>query len=156
MPAIHIQSELNSGPTRLAAELLSLNGVNYELMPLVKMTAPRAWRQRPVPEWPASDYLFSSVILLFGIIPVDLHRFGLLNTDKQGFSEVSTSLVMQTWRHERIIEKTGGGARVTDRVEFQPRLALLAAVLRPIYRRVFEHRHRRLRQRYGAGASEQH
>ncbi len=154
MTAINLQSNLDSDPAHLASELLTMDGVNHELMPLVRMTAPRAWRQKPLPEWPAESYLFTSVILVFGVIPVDLHRFGLLSTGWHGFLESSTSLVMRTWRHERIIEKIHGGARVTDRVEFQSRLAVLGAILRPIYRQVFEHRHKRLRKRYGVRASE--
>jgi hypothetical protein len=154
MTPINIQSNLGSDPTFLASELLTMDGVNHELMPLVKMTAPRSWRQKPLPEWPVENRLFTRVILLLGIIPVDLHRFGLLSTGRHGFLESSTSLVMKTWRHERIIEKIEGGARVADRVEFQPRLAVLGAILQPIYRQVFEHRHKRLRKRYGVCVSE--
>ena len=47
------------------------------------------------------------------------------------------------------IEKTDNGTRVTDSVDFQPRLAVLGAILEPIYRRVFAHRHKRLQRKYG-------
>ena len=49
---------------------LTLTGVNAELSPLVRMTAPAAFAQRPLQEWPERDHLFTSWILLLGVLPV--------------------------------------------------------------------------------------
>ena len=129
-----------------------MEGVNYELMPVVRMTAPAKWLQAPIPEWSVDDYLFTSVIMLFGFIPLDLHRFGLLEVSWNGFSESSSSLVMKNWRHDRVIENLGTVVRVTDSVDFSPRLRALGPILSPLYRQVFKHRHRRLRRKYPAPA----
>lgn len=57
------------------SELLTMRGVNKELGPLIRMTAPSEWSDRPIYEWPVGRVLFSSWILLFGIIPIDRHKF---------------------------------------------------------------------------------
>lgn len=149
MTPIHEESLLDGDDANIAAELLSIAGVNYELMPLVRMTAPAQWRQTPIAHWPETAHVFNSVLLLFGFIPIDLHRFGLLATGPRGFRESSNSLIMRSWRHDRTIEARETGVRVIDRVEFEPRLRLLGVLLTPVYRQVFRHRHRRLRRKYG-------
>ena len=58
------------------------------------------------------------------------------------------------WEHERTVVATGGhSCLVTDRVGFTSRTAMPAAVLRRVVPRLFEHRHRRLRRRFGGSAS---
>ena len=61
------------------------------------------------------------------------------------FLERSPMLSQRSWQHERIVEPAEGGSRVTDRIRMEPRLGLPAAPLRPVFRAVFRHRHRRLR-----------
>lgn len=150
--SIREQSDLCGDAAQLAPELLTMQGVNYELMPVVRMTAPENWVQVPIPEWPVDDELFTSVIMLFGFIPLDLHRFGLRAVSWNGFSESSSSLVMKAWRHDRVIESLGTLVRVTDSVEFSPRLSFLGPILSPLYRQVFKHRHQRLRRKYPLAA----
>ena len=59
-------------------------------------------------------------------------------------------LSQRAWEHERTIEPQDDGAcLVTDRVAWEPRLPFPGAVLRPIFRAVFRHRHRRLRKHFG-------
>ena len=150
MPHFEIHSDL---PIDADAFLgaFDLRAVNYELGPLVRMTAPAAWRERPIVDWPSGERLFVSWILLFGFLPIDRHVFGLEEVwPERGFSEVSTSTSQRSWRHVRevVALPDGRGCRVTDRIDFQPRLPLGAAVL-PIYRAVFAWRHRRLRRRFG-------
>jgi ligand-binding SRPBCC domain-containing protein len=38
---------------------------------------------------------------------------------------------------------------ITDRVAWEPRLPVPARALRPLFRAIFRHRHRRLRRRFG-------
>lgn len=134
--------------------LLTMKGVNTELSPLIRMTVPPEWANRAIFDWPTGRVLFSSWILLFGIIPVDRHRFFFQSLDRQrGFVEKSSSITNKLWCHRRDIVRTGVSCRVTDTVEFQCRLPLLVYILAPVYRFVFRHRHKVLRSYYGGRAS---
>ncbi len=150
MPVLEIKSELDAEPDQIKADIFSMQGVNYELLPLVKMTVPRAWRKAPVNDWPRNVRIFTSVILLFGLLPADLHVFRLKDAWDNGFEEESKSLMNRKWNHRRTIERQGAGCVITDKVEFLPRLGIMGVVTKPIYAAVFRHRHGRLRARYAA------
>lgn len=124
-------------------------GVNYELLPIVRMTAPATWANRAIDDWPTGEHLFTSTLLLFSLIPIDLHRFTLLEVHDTGFRETSSSLVNAQWNHSRTLEVQETGVLVRDVVEYVPRLRFLGGLMLPIYRFVFRHRHRRLKKQYG-------
>ena len=69
----------------------------------------------------------------------------------RGFHEDSTMLSQRRWVHRRTLEPVDGGTRVVDRIEFEPRLPGLAGLLRPVFRAVFRHRHRRLAAHFRRG-----
>jgi len=129
--------------------------VNAELAPWVRMTAPGAWKSRPLAEWPAGRQLFRSWVLLFGFLPVDLHFFCLERIDPEsGFDERSSSVTNRFWRHSRSVVACEGGCIVSDRVEYASRLPLLGVILLPVYRAIFGSRHRFLRRKYGREADQ--
>ena len=66
-----------------------------------------------------------------------------------GFLECSSMLTQRSWEHERTLEQLPQGCLLTDSVRYQPRLPIPDIALRTVYRRVFGHRHRRLRRRFG-------
>ncbi len=144
------QTRITGRAPDIAEETLTMSGVNYELMPVICMTAPKAWRSQPVYTWPTGRHLFRSLILFFGFIPIDLHCFGITEASLAGFQESSCSILMEFWRHQRQIENQGENTLITDRVEFQTRIRPLGNLLVPVYRLVFSHRHKRLLQRYGS------
>jgi len=149
MPTFCIRTELRVAPDVFWARRSMLD-VNAELWPLVRMTAPVAWRARPLLTWPAGRPLFRSVILLFGCLPVDVHAFHLAQTAAgRGFVERSHSWANALWQHERTTTPTAAGCIVADTVTVQGRVPLVTALLMPLYRLVFRHRHRRLRSLYG-------
>ncbi len=134
------------------SRLFTMDAVNRELGPLIRMTVPRAWADKPIAEWPTGRVLFSSWILLFGVLPVDRHTFFFQRIHpQQGFLEASSSFANAVWRHQREITRSGAFCRVTDTVEFQPRLPFLGRVLAPVYRFIFRHRHQVLRSHYDVG-----
>lgn len=153
MRTFTIQTEIKGTAQQIAKEILTMPGVNYELMPIVRMTAPKEWTNRPVYEWPTRTELFNSWLLLFGYIPFDLHNFGMSVTSLVGFQESSSSLMMRTWRHHRQLEFRGKNTLVIDTVEFETRIGFLEALFVPVYRSVFQHRHRKLVQKYGIAQS---
>ncbi|MBI3783513.1 MAG: hypothetical protein HY270_08935 [Deltaproteobacteria bacterium] len=130
-------------------------GVNAELMPLVRMTYPSDRIRIDGNDVPLGQRVFRSWILLFGFLPVDYDDLVFARIDPgRGFLETSSMLTQRIWQHERRLEPVEGGCRVTDRVEFTPRLSFLGALYLPIFRSFFRHRHRRLARVFGSsGAS---
>jgi hypothetical protein len=131
----------------------SMKSVNWELAPLVRMTSPTEWQNRPICKWDGGRDLFQSWVLLFGFLPVDRHSFGLRETPRGlGFRESSSSWTNKEWNHERTILPGGQGCTVVDHVAFVSRFPLVGACLGPVYQLIFRNRHRRLRKNYGRSA----
>jgi len=128
---------------------LNFIGVNYELSPIVYMTAPNEWKNRLLTEAPINKKLFSSVILLFHLIPVDIHNLSFNQILENGFKESSNTMTMKIWNHNREIKSLKQGCIVTDEISFSTRIPFLDIIIKPIYSFVFWHRHRRLRSKFG-------
>jgi ligand-binding SRPBCC domain-containing protein len=132
-------------PERAWAHATSMAGVNAELRPLVRMTVPGRARRLSIADAPVGERAFTSVILLGGVLPVDLHALCLEAVEERAFHERSRSLMWREWRHHRTVEAAPGGCAVTDRVAFSGRLPRSERLAEPVVRLVFRHRHRRLR-----------
>src|SRR5262249_14460322 len=94
-----------------------------------------------------------SWILLGGVLPVERWRLTLGEIGPgMRFVEISTTLLLRRWRHERSVEAVAGttGARVTDRLSFETAGPGLAGLLGGTLPRFSAHRHRRLQGRSGA------
>lgn len=134
------------------AHASSMDGVNLELAPLVRMTVPAAARGRALSDVPLGDVAFTSTLLAFRLVPFDRHALRLVRVDAgRGFAERSTSLLHRRWDHDRTLVPDGGGTLVTDQVTFAPRVGS-ARLLAPLVRALFHHRHRRLARRFPASA----
>jgi hypothetical protein len=140
--------------TRLAAtrhevwrHARTMDGVNEELWPFVRMTVPRHARGLTLEDVPLGEPAFTSTLLAFGVLPIDRHRLTILRAERgRGFLERSSSLLQRTWEHERTL---GDDGTVTDRVTFASRLPGAERVARPVVHALFRHRHRRLSGRFG-------
>ena len=127
----------------------SMEGVNHELGPWLRMTAPAGLRIDPADVVPG-ERLFRSRLLLLGVLPIDFDDLTFVRVDAgRGFLERSPMLSAQVWEHERVIEPVGDGCRVTDRVRFIPRVPFAGRVHRLVVAAIFRHRHRRLPRRFG-------
>ena len=145
-----VSSRLATPAAEVWARAVTWQAVNDELWPF-RMTAPAEWRSREIDTVPCGQPLFDSWVLLFGVLPADLHHFQLESLGPGfRFQEDSSSLINRQWRHQRIVEPDGEGCVLTDRLEIVPRLALLGFLLAPVYRLVFANRHRKLRRWHGA------
>jgi hypothetical protein len=149
-------SELARPAAEIWQAVGTMQGVNYELGPYLRMSVPAEFRGMHIDQWAAREAppgapLFRSLVLLLGILPIDLHSFGMDGVQPgRSFAERSHSLVQREWRHLRSVDALpGGGCRVSDTVIATPRLSLMAILMAPIYRRIFAHRHRRLRRKFG-------
>ena len=127
-----------------------MDGVNQELMPLVKMTVPADVHNRSISEAPVGELAFRSWLLLGGALPFDRHALKLERIKPgEQFIEESDSWMQKRWRHVRTLEDIDGGCRLTDEVTFTPRIRLLAPVAARLVDLVFSHRHDMLREKFG-------
>lgn len=150
MPNFTLSCDVNISPQAFWVQQ-SFETINHELSPWIQMSAPSAWRELRLKDWPGGQALFKSWIMLLGWVPIDRHAFGSISfKPDSGFVEISSSWINSAWRHERFVESTGNGCHLTDRVTFAPRLPPMTPLLKAIYLLVFRHRHRRLRARYAA------
>jgi hypothetical protein len=131
----------------------TMNGVNDELHPLVRMTSPR--EHHALPTEVDGSVVFKSWLLLFGIMPFDRHALALVTVDAGvGFVEESSSWLQRRWRHERTVTPTArGGCTIDDHLVIEPRFRLLRPVVSVVVRQLFAHRHRRLVRRFGGSPS---
>jgi hypothetical protein len=153
-----LSSALAATPAAVWAGANTIEGVNAEFWPFLRMTCPVPGAALDPAVVPLGRRLFRSWLLLFGVLPFDWDDLRLLRIEpEQGFLEESSMLSQRLWRHERTLEPTadGRGCVVTDRVEFVPRAALrpLGPLILRLCRGVFRWRHRRLRQRHGVSGT---
>jgi ligand-binding SRPBCC domain-containing protein len=140
-------SELRAPTEAVWARVASLEGINHELGPWMRMTAPRGAELTPE-RVPLGRRWFRSWILLFGVIPFDYDDLCIERIDPgRGFLERSKMLSARSWEHERTLQPLeDGGTCLTDRVAFAPRIAGTARIHRAVITAIFRHRHRRLEQ----------
>ncbi len=78
-----------AAPTNLWESIASVAGVNAELMPAVRVTYPRQYEGLDGEPIVTGRRLFRSVLLLFGVLPIDLHAIALaILTPGRSFLEV--------------------------------------------------------------------
>jgi ligand-binding SRPBCC domain-containing protein len=150
-----IASRLDAPPEGVWARVSTLAGVNSELRPLVRMTAPPDLDALDGSGAVMGERLFRSWLLLFGLIPFDYDDLTLVRLDPgRGFMERSSMLSQRVWEHERTLEPSGAsGCLLADRLHFEPRPPLRPALVAPVVRKLFSHRHSRLRAHFGGEPS---
>jgi ligand-binding SRPBCC domain-containing protein len=126
-------------------------GINGELYPWLRMTAPPGVTALDPGTIEPGRPLFRSWLLLGGALPVEHDDLVIAEIEPgRRFLERSSMLTSRVWQHERTVEPVGGGSRLTDRVSFSPRWEPLRPLMAPVIGFLFRHRHRRLARRYGA------
>ena len=145
MPSFRIASCLHAPPERVWAHATSMAGINHELAPFLRMTHPRGMTALRDLSPPLGTPLFRSIILLFGVLPIDFDDVTLEVVEPgRGFREHSRTLSQRSWIHERSIEPVDGGVRLVDRITFEPKIPGAGAILAPLLHLVFRNRHRKL------------
>ncbi len=148
--SFRIESRLAASAERLWAHASSLEGVNFELRPLCRMTFPQHARDLTLATVTLGRRLFRSWILLGGILPVDYDDLTLAELEPgRRFLERSRLWTQRSWEHERTLTPIAGGCILEDRLRFVPRARWMRGPSSAIVRFLFEHRHRRLRARFG-------
>ncbi len=150
---IQIVSALDAGCDAVWGQISTMKGVNAELHPFVHMTTGPDHQVLADAMVPGRT-LFRSWLLLFGVLPFDRHALALQEVDEgRGFVEESSSWLQRRWRHERRLARgANGGCVVTDRLVIEPRVMGTRVIVGAIVKRLFAHRHRQLRKRFGGQA----
>jgi hypothetical protein len=155
MAEVSIASYLEADPDQVWARATSPEGINDELKPLMRMTIPDGMEDGLDPATIALGRpIGRSWILLFGLLPFEYDDITIVRLEPRGFLERSKLLTQRSWEHERKVEPEGEGCVISDRVAWQPRLGLPAGALKPVFNGIFNHRHRRLRERFGGRAAQ--
>ena len=145
MPSFRIASRVGAPPERVWAHATSAAGINHELAPFMRMTHPPGVTSLVDASVTLGKPLFRSVILLFGVLPIDYDDITLEALEPgRSFRERSPMLSMRTWIHERTIEPLPGGARVVDQITFETRIPGMGPILAPLLHLVFRNRHKKL------------
>lgn len=130
----------------------SVQGIQNEMMPLMKMTMPKSVTSLSEVEPTLNEPLFRSWILLLGIIPVDYSYVTLIEYESgQSFVEESRMGQFRLWRHARrvdVCETNPDACVIHDTLTFQPKC--LIAINIWMVNTLFKHRHRQLKKRFNA------
>jgi ligand-binding SRPBCC domain-containing protein len=141
-----VSSLIPAPPERVWERIVTPEGINHELRPWMRMTLPRGVQRLDPETIELGRPIGRSWMLLFGVLPFEYDDVTLVELEPGWrFLERSPTLSQRCWQHERIVEAAEEGSRVTDRIRMEPRLRLPGAPLRPVFRALFRHRHRRLR-----------
>jgi ligand-binding SRPBCC domain-containing protein len=144
-----IESTVAAPVDEVWAVAATFAGVNAELMPYCRMVPPRRLRGRTLESYRPGERA-ACWLLAGGVIPFDRHLLGLASiTPGHGFDEESTTWLQRRWRHQRTLTPAEAGTAVRDHLTVEPRVRLAARLTAPTLARIFEHRHRRLRGRFG-------
>lgn len=148
--SFEVSSIVKCDRQQLWQDVTKMKNVNYELMPLLKMTYPKQADILDIQTIRKGEVLFRSWFLFLGFIPVDLHNLRVVAMQENHyFHENSYSLVNSSWKHHRTLESTDEHhTKVTDWIRFVPKISFLGYILKPLIQYLFEHRHRRLSKKY--------
>jgi hypothetical protein len=151
MSDVEVSTVVAAAQPEVWDRIASFAGVNYELGPWLRMTAPADVDSIEPSQVPLGRKWFRSWVLLLGVIPVDYDDLVVIEIDPgAGFLERSSMLTMRVWQHDRRLDPEGDGTRVTDRLTFTPRALVPRALARVVIRFLFGHRHKRLRAWFSA------
>lgn len=149
---IHLKFEttVRASADQVWRRVSTMQGVNAELGPWLLMSHPAGKADLKTAGLPQNGFAFSSWLLLCGLLPIDRHHLGFDRIlPDTGFDERSHSWTQKLWRHYRRVVPTPQGTRITDELEFVPRLSFMAPLLSAMVTATFRHRHRRLAENFG-------
>jgi ligand-binding SRPBCC domain-containing protein len=145
-----MESHLTAPPATVWERVSTFDGINHELGPVLRMTAPGSVRSLDPGDVVLGERIFRSWVLLFGVLPIDYDDLTLVSLEPgRGFQERSRMMSMRVWEHERTLTPEGDGCRLVDRLGLEPRLPGMGPLLERFIRTTFRHRHKRLRRHFG-------
>jgi ligand-binding SRPBCC domain-containing protein len=146
------RSVVDASADAVWARIVTPEGINDEMWPVMTMTIPRGGGSFTVDDVPIGTPIGRAWLRLFGVLPFDYDDLVIVEVQPgQSFREESTMLSMRHWRHERSVTPDGAArAVVHDRVTFELRAGLRPAtpVIAAGVGALFGHRHRRLHRHF--------
>lgn len=129
------------------ARVVTAEGIDHELRPLLSMTMPAGLREASIDTVPVGRPLGRAYLRLGGLLPVEYDDLVLVDVDPpRSFHERSSMASARVWEHRRVLDPVGDtSTQVTDHLRIEPRLPLPPVLLRTIVDLLFAQRHRRLR-----------
>jgi len=154
MGELEVEVRLAVDADRLWREVCTLDGVNREFRPILRMTVPPGLEGTTIDALRPGEPVGRSWLLLAGLIPVEYDDLCLVEVEPGRFLERSRMLTIAPWEHERSVVAAGSGSLLRDRLRFELRrpLALLPGadrLARALVGALFRHRQRRLAKLYG-------
>jgi ligand-binding SRPBCC domain-containing protein len=154
---IERQSVVDAPTDEVWRRVVTPEGINDEVRPIMTMSIPRGAQEMTIDEVPLGTPIGRAWLRLFGVLPFDYDYLTIVEVQPgRAFREESTMLSMRLWRHERSVTPDGATAIVHDRITFQLRAGLrpLTPVLAAGIGALFSHRHRRLQRHFAVGQSD--
>src|SRR5262245_6384203 len=97
-------SVVPASPSAVWARIAHPDGINDELMPVMRMSVPTSLRGKTIDDVPIGETIGRSWFLLFGLLPFDYDDIVLAEREPEHrFRETSTMMSMRTWIHERTL-----------------------------------------------------
>ncbi len=150
MPQLRFISQLAAPADRVWAHATSPSGINRELSPVMKMTFPAGIDALSEDTVRVGEPICKSWFLMFRFLPIDRAVVTLAEIGPgRRFVEQSPLSSMRLWRHTRTVSESGTGSTIEDVLDFEPRGPVPQALSEWFVRRIFEHRHARLRETFG-------
>jgi ligand-binding SRPBCC domain-containing protein len=151
---IERRSLVDAPAEKVWARVVTLEGINDELRPVMTMSFPHGAESLTVETVPIGTPIGRAWLRLFGALPFEYDNLMITELQPgQSFREDSTMLSMSQWRHERTLTPEGDAKTVVhDRLTFRLRAALRLAtpVVAAGIGALFSHRHRRLQRHFAA------
>ncbi|MFN2375009.1 MAG: hypothetical protein ABR538_00605 [Candidatus Binatia bacterium] len=146
------ETRLGAPAAQVWAHAVTMKGVNSELFPLARMSAPPSVETLDATDIVPGRRVFRSWIFALGFLPVDYDDLTFVEFEApRRFLERSPMLTQRLWEHERVVESDGSGCRVRDSLRFEPKWPPAGRLQLPLFRLVFANRHRRLVRLFGPG-----
>ena len=141
------RSKCNINPDALWISINCIKSLNRELRPVMYMTCPNDYKEKPFDEYPAGIHTFKSYVLFLGFIPIERTNIKMIQIfPGRGFSEDSTMIFSSSWKHKRILISDGDGTIVTDELDITHRLIIFKPVLWLFANMIFFVRHGKLKK----------
>jgi ligand-binding SRPBCC domain-containing protein len=152
LTVIERRSVVNAPADEVWARVVTPEGINDEMRPVMTMSLPRGAESLTVDNIPMGIPVGRAWLRLFGVLPFDYDYLTIAELEPgRRFREESTMGSMSTWRHERTVTTDGPQTSVIhDRVSFRLRagLRLATPLVAPGIGALFSHRHRRLQRHF--------
>lgn len=144
-------TEVPASPEEVWSWSTSIKGIQAEMWPVLKITFPKGLNHIDK-DTALGKPLCRCHFLLLGIFPMDMSKLTFVELGPgHRFVEQSPLFSMRMWRHERVVTPTRNGARVTDKLEFSPRLA--SPLVAWFVKQFFGHRHSVIARRFASTAA---